>query len=135
MNECAEDDVDDERHLTETDVISEANLLEGTFKTVLACVRDMTSDMLMSTIIAGDGFGSNASVGSSTLFKVAGRNNDRPAGVDLFEQWKRKVLQEAKTAAQTKVTGRRDDDREWLIHAADEVLCRANLMHLINHQE
>jgi hypothetical protein len=134
-----EDDIDDERHLAETDVISEANLLEGTFKEVLACVREMTSGMSIATIVAGDGFGSNSNGGSSTLFEVVGGNNDRSTGMDppdsAFEQWKRRVLLEAKTTAAIKLTGRRDNGKYWLMHAADEVLYRAGLMHLINKQE
>jgi hypothetical protein len=128
-----EDDAyaDDERHLTEIDVIAEANLLECTFKTVLSSVRDLTNGASFPSMVAGDGVGGTR-VGSSTLFEVAGKKGEidgRP-GTDpsdsAFEQWKRRVLQEAKTAS-TKEIGRQDDDGDWLTRAADEVLRRAGL--------
>jgi hypothetical protein len=124
-------DLDDERHLMEIDVIAEANLLEGTFKTVLACVRDLTNGASFPSMVAGDRVG-GTSDGSLTLFEVAGvkgKNGGRP-GTDpsdsAFEQWKLRVLQEAKRAA-TKEIGRQDDNGDWLTRAADEVLRRAGL--------
>jgi hypothetical protein len=125
-----DDDVDDERHLTEMDVITEANLLEGTFNTVLGCVRDLTNGMSISLTVAGDRAG-GTSGGSSALFKVAGEKGGNDGGNRMdpprsaFEQWKDRVLREAKMAA-TKETGRRDDG-DWLTRAADQVLQRAGL--------
>jgi hypothetical protein len=140
-----DDDADDERHLTEADVISEANLLGGTFRDVLACVRETTTGMSISTMAAiGDGFGSDVvgGGGSSTLFEVAGGSVDAPpAGGtytppdSAFEQWKRRVLLEAKTTEAMKVTGRRDDGKDWLEHAADEVLRKAGLVHFIHRRK
>jgi len=122
---------DDERHLTEIDVIAEANLLECTFKMVLASVKDLTNGVSFPSMVAGDGVGGTRG-GSLTLFEVTGKKGEidgRP-GMDpsdsAFEQWKRRVLQEAKTAA-TKEIGRQDIDGDWLTRATDEVLRRAGL--------
>ncbi len=82
-------------------------------------------------MVAGDGVG-GTSDGSSTLFEVAGKKWEIDGGpwtdpsYSAFEQWKRRVLQEAKTVT-TKEIGRQDDDGDWLTRAADEVLRRAGL--------
>ena len=155
------DNENDERHLTELDVIRETNLLEGTFMTVLACIRDAIDGIVIPSSFdytrkrgvdansLGDG-GSSTKSGGSTLFDVAGemktrdRNSSSSNAIaitttvvdntldNVFEQWKRVVLLEAKTAykntTMTNEVGRHqaaaddDDSNCWLTHAADNVL-------------
>lgn len=153
------DNENDERHLTELDVIRETNLLEGTFMTVLACIRDRIDGIVISFDFTRKrgvddnslGDCSSTKSGGSTLFDVAGemktrnRNSSSSNAIAItttivdnsldnaFEQWKRVVLLEAKTAykntTMTNEVGRHqaavaddDDNNCWLTHAADNVL-------------
>jgi hypothetical protein len=156
-----DNDNDDERYLTEVDVIRETNLLEGTFMTILACIRNRIDGI---SIPSSSSFGitrkrgavddvsvggSSTKSGGSTLFEVTGettktRNSSSSSNVialtttnkvddsldNAFEQWKRGVLLEAKTAyynmTMTNEVERQqaaaDDNTCWLAHAADNVL-------------
>ena len=146
------DNENDERHLTELDVIRETNLLEGTFMTVLACIRDTIDGIVIPSsfdFTRKRGVDDKNKSGGSTLFDVAGemktRNRNSSSSNDIaitttivdnsldnaFEQWKRVVLLEAKTAyknmTMTNEVGRQqaaaaDDNNCWLTHAADNVL-------------
>jgi hypothetical protein len=151
-----DNDIDDERYLTEFDVIRETNLLEGTFMTILACIRNRIDGIIIPSsfdlprkrgaVDDGSVGGSSTKSGGSTLFEVTGetRNSSSSSHVialttnnvddlldNAFEQWKRGVLLEAKTAyynmTMTNEVGRQqtaaaDDDTCWLTHASDMVL-------------
>jgi len=146
------DNENDERHLTELDVIRETNLLEGTFMTVLACIRDTIDGIVIPSsfdFTRKRGVDDTTKSGGSTLFDVAGemktrnRNSSSSNAIAItttvvdntldnaFEQWKRVVLLEAKTTYKNKTmtneVGRQqaaadDDNNCWLTHAADNVL-------------
>lgn len=156
----ADNDNNDERYLTESDVIRETNLLEGTFMTILACIQDRINDIVIPSSFDptrsrgddGSAGGSSTNSGGSTLFEVAGdsktRNRNSSNNViaalttnkvdnlldTAFEQWKRGVLLEAKTAYNNitmtnnveQQQSANDDDTCWLTHAADMVLRNNN---------
>jgi len=122
---------DEERQLNEMDVIREANLIEGTFRTVLAYVRDSTKGVTISLQSDKNGLSIDRLVG----FEVAevkdggqddgvpGKNN--PSRNVVFERWKVKVLNEAKMSVMEQM--KEGDRRDWLSLAAEEVLSKAGL--------
>ena len=109
--EVEEDDGDDDRPLNELDVIRAANLLEGTFKDVLDVVRDWTAGVSISLDVLPGGSGDKtiqagetSCASTKTLFQVAVENDGRDSRpktnliCSVFEQWKQKILQDAKTS-------------------------------------
>ena len=133
-----EDDGDDDRPLNELDVIRAANLLEGTFKDVLDVVRDWTAGVSISLDVLPGGSGDKtiqagemSCASTKTLFQVAVENDGRDSSpttnpVDyVFEHWKQKILQDAKTSVMEKIKD--EDDTDWLTIAADEELHKAGL--------
>ena len=126
--EEGDNDVDtDDRQLNEMDVIRAANLLESTFKTVLAYVKDLTEGVSISLEPV------NREPTTKTLFEVQDTKKEkddqtittRPIHTDnAFEQWKHKVLQNAKESVMKKEGG----DKDWLTLAADEVLRKAGII-------
>mmetsp|Transcript_21931 Transcript_21931/g.41417 ORF Transcript_21931/g.41417 Transcript_21931/m.41417 type:complete len:310 (+) Transcript_21931:472-1401(+) len=128
-----DEDGEDERTLNELDVIGASNLLEGTFKTVLAYVRDWTEGISIPLHDLDDIQGDKAGEEAKSLFKVegveiadgsGGRVKIEPLD-NAFERWKRKVLHDAEYSVKKKMKG--GDDADWLTIAADEVLRKAGL--------
>lgn len=134
---------DDDRPLNVEDIIRAANLQEGMFKQVLDYLRKILAEgtvsiPLDSALLSEPGQkGSSAkdgSVGSAatkTLFEVQDKNDQRDMQVKInhtidhaFEQWKYKVLEDAKTSVMKKA---RQEKSNLLSLAADEVLRKAGL--------
>ena len=140
--EDEDDPNDDDRPLHEADVISAANLLEGTFKTVLDYVKDWTEGLaiLLNAVPQTNHEATSGGTLTKTLFEVAGEKNDDGSGSggvvgpacnnrvdDAFEQWKQKVLSDAKTSAMKTINEGGAESKDWLTVAADEVLRKAGL--------
>eukprot|EP00585_Thalassiosira_rotula_P019082 CAMPEP_0196209014 /NCGR_PEP_ID=MMETSP0912-20130531/9402_1 /TAXON_ID=49265 /ORGANISM="Thalassiosira rotula, Strain GSO102" /LENGTH=210 /DNA_ID=CAMNT_0041483887 /DNA_START=45 /DNA_END=677 /DNA_ORIENTATION=+ len=131
VKEEEDEDGEDERPLNELDVIRASNLLEGTFKTVLAYVRDWTEGISIPLHDLDDVQGDKAGEEAKSLFKVEGVEITDGSGGrvkiepldNAFERWKRKVLQDAKYSVKKKMKG--GDNADWLKIAADEVLRKA----------
>lgn len=140
-----DDNEDDDRPLNEQDIIRAANLQEGMFKQVLDYLRKILAEgtvsinTLNSALLSAPGQkGSSAkdgSVGSAaatkTLFEVQNKNDQSDMQVKInhtidhaFEQWKYKVLEDAKTSVMKKS---RQEQSDLLSLAADEVLRQAGL--------
>ncbi len=144
VEEDHEVEVEEERPLNEFDVIREANLLERTFRTVLTCVRgwaqgfafslnsDMSRDSRSGSNASGDGNGDS----TKRLFVVPdmmdgvaddqGGRKCNPHRDTIFEQWKKKVLHDAKMSVQEHMK-EGDKQGDWLSIAAEEVLSKAGL--------
>lgn len=125
-----EDDSDmdtDDRQLNEMDIIRAANLLESTFKTVLSYVIDLTKGVSISLESV------HQEPTTKTLFEVKDTKKEKddqtitlPIHTDnAFEQWKQKVLQDAKESVMK--NSKEGGDKDWLTLAADEVLRKAGL--------
>mmetsp|Transcript_20648 Transcript_20648/g.49620 ORF Transcript_20648/g.49620 Transcript_20648/m.49620 type:complete len:342 (+) Transcript_20648:330-1355(+) len=134
LEDKEEDNEDDDRPLKEIDVVRAANLLESTFKTVLACIRDWTELVTISLDNAGRGCRKEDTSGGTTtktLFEVATKkdrtiSHQETAPVDIrYEMWKEKVLNDAKMSVQAKM--KEGDGRDWRTIAADEVLRKAGI--------
>ena len=134
------DNEDDDRPLTEMDVIHAGNLLESTFKDV----RDWTESIIEGISISLDslsagknkiGSTDGATTKTKTLFEVKDKKkkegNDKkakPIYVDFaFEQWKQKVLLDTKASVEEKNTNEKEGSADWLTLAANEVLRQARL--------
>ena len=126
----------DDRPLNEMDIISEANLLEGTFRTVLSHVRDWTNDVSISLHSDLSRANHNGSSGDDNMngpsHKRMFDSSDDTDGVDCprkhinaFEQWRENVLYAAKLSVMGSI--KEGDKRDWLTIAADEVLGKAGL--------
>lgn len=126
---------EEERPLNELDVIREANLLEGTFRTILAFVHNSTKDGDMNQRSSNIGDGRGAS--TNGLFELPGENGRVAGNQDLrksnshcnalFEVWKERVLHQAKMSVQEQMKDG-DSEGDWLSLAAEEVLGQAGLM-------
>ena len=153
-DEEEEEENDDDRPLNEVDVCATANLLEGTFKTVIALVSDLIQDIQLDL---GKGASSGFNIDESGKDdgaksgkrkvniegdgKVAKGNNqpsihEQNSSINnAFEKWKHQVLREAKDAALEKVKEKGDataatlEERDLLHNAADEVLRSFGLKH------
>ena len=143
-DDAMDDNEDDDRPLNVEDIIRAANLQEGMFKQVLDYLRKIlaqgtVSITLDSALLSEPGQkGSSAkdgSVGSAaatkTLFEVQDKNDQSDMQVKInhtidhaFEQWKYKVLEDAKTSVMKKS---RQEQSDLLSLAADEVLRKAGL--------
>lgn len=128
-------DGEDERQLSEMDVVRAANLMEGTLRTVLDYVRDWTEGMSISLGISpgrgGSHSGRQGDTATKALFEVA-KGEDGGCGLlttdpmeNAFKLWKRKVLQDAKASATRKM---KEGDENWLAVAADDILRKASEM-------
>ncbi|KAL7428070.1 hypothetical protein ACHAXH_000949 [Discostella pseudostelligera] len=122
---------DDERPLNEMDVIREANLIEGTFRTVLAYVRDWTKGVSISLPSDRNGTSTDRLLGLEVAEAKDGGQDDGVTGKNNpsrnvgFERWKVKVLNEAKMSVMEQM--KEGDKRDWLSLAAEEVLSKAGL--------
>jgi hypothetical protein len=122
---------DDERPLNEMDVIREANLIEGTFRTVLAYVRDWTKGVTISLPSDRNGTSTDRLLGLEVAEAKDGGQDDGVTGKNNpsrnvgFERWKVKVLNEAKMSVMEQM--KEGDRRDWLSLAAEEVLSKAGL--------
>lgn len=134
------DNEDDDRPLTEMDVIHAGNLLESTFKDVRDWTESITEGILISldSLSAGKnkiGSTDGATTKTKTLFEVKDKKkkdgNDKkakPIYVDFaFEQWKQKVLLDTKASVEEKNTNEKEGSADWLTLAANEVLRQAEL--------
>ena len=140
-DDAIDNNEDDDRPLNEQDIIRAANLQEGMFKQVLDYLRKILAqgtvsiNTLDSALLSAPGQkGSSAkggSVGSAatkTLFEVQNKN-DMQVKINhtidhAFEQWKYKVLEDAKTSV---MKNSRQEQSDLLSLAADEVLRKAGL--------
>lgn len=131
--------LEDERPLNEMDVIREANLLEGTFRTVLTYVRDWISGVtisLDSELSRNSRSGDTKDASTKRLFVAPdekdGSKGERgvekynPHRNAVFEQWKAKVLHETKMSVLEQST-EGDKQGDWLSLAAEEVLSKAGM--------
>ena len=131
--------LEDERPLNEMDVIREANLLEGTFRTVLTYVRDWISGVtisLDSELSRNRRIGDTKDASTKRLFVAPdekdGSKGERgvqkynPHRNAVFEQWKAKVLHETKMSVLEQST-EGDKQGDWLSLAAEEVLSKAGV--------
>lgn len=122
---------DDERPLNEMDVIREANLIEGTFRTVLAYVQDWTKGVTISLPSDRNGTSTDRLLGLEVAEAKDGGQDDGVTGKNNpsrnvgFERWKVKVLNEAKMSVMEQM--KEGDRRDWLSLAAEEVLSKAGL--------
>jgi hypothetical protein len=122
---------DDERPLNEMDVIREANLIEGTFRTVLAYVQDWTKGVTISLPSDRNGTSTDRLLGLEVAEAKDGGQDDGVTGKNNpsrnvgFERWKVKVLNEAKMSVMEQM--KEGDKRDWLSLAAEEVLSKAGL--------
>ena len=144
-DDAMDDNEDDDRPLNVEDIIRAANLQEGMFKQVLDYLRKILAqgtvsiNTLDSALLSEPGQkGSSvkdSSVGSAaatkTLFEVQDKNDQSDMQVKInhtidhaFEQWKYKVLEDAKTSVMKKS---RQEQSDLLSLAADEVLRKAGL--------
>lgn len=143
-DDAIDNNEDDDRPLNEQDIIRAANLQEGMFKQVLDYLRKILAqgtvsiNTLDSALLSAPGQkGSSAkggSVGSAatkTLFEVQNKNDQSVMQVKInhtidhaFEQWKYKVLEDAKTSV---MKNSRQEQSDLLSLAADEVLRKAGL--------
>ena len=144
VNDGVEDDADEddddrdhgERQLQESDVVLAAGLLEGTFGTVLDCVRDLTggnASALMDIAPRRPGDGGEGKF--KPMFEVASGDGvskktvivRRPVDSE-YERWKERVLREARiSATKTIEEGGGSGSKDWLKVAADAVLREAGL--------
>ena len=117
VNDGVEDDADEddddrdhgERQLQESDVVLAAGLLEGTFGTVLDCVRDLmggNTSALMDIAPCRPGDGGEGKF--KPMFEVASGDGDgvskktaivRQPVDSEYERWKERVLREARISA------------------------------------
>ena len=105
---------------------------------MLNVVRDWTAGVSISLDVLPGGSsdktiqaGEMSCASTKMLFQVAVENDRRDSSpttnpVDyVFEHWKQKILQDAKTSVMEKIKD--EDDTDWLTIAADEELHKAGL--------
>ena len=124
-------EVEEERPLNEFDVIREANLLEGTFRTVLVALQTVGESITSARMSPKRKLQTGTPSTTPYLFMVPDSMDEEVDDrgrrrISPHREWKEKVLHDAKMSVQEQLK-ETDGQEDWLSIAAEEVLRKAGL--------